>query len=245
MHIMDEINVQAEVFHNVPHVQQQHEWDCGIASVAMTVSNQIAKGNLETVVTKLKNEPNEGFGQRPWTIDLCHILSLLNVSYKYFTASGADVNPNLYKLQYYTKSFKQDESRVRALLSNSKLQADIWEGSLNSLEFVQCLKRGPLIVLVDANKLECKRHQSLRWRPKFCWNWNTSFLGHYIVIIGHSPKTNVIYYRNPSVTNRICETSLQILNEARLAIGTDEDIILVEGQTYEISTSSMILATLS
>ncbi|CAL8079266.1 unnamed protein product [Orchesella dallaii] len=238
---MDELNLLTEeILHNVPHIQQKYDWDCGIACVSMAVSNRISPSNLEETIRKLQTEPNEGFGQRPWTIDLCHILSSLNVPHEYFTTS-IDVNPNLKRLPYYTNSLKKDGSRVSNLLSNSRLQESIHKESLNNHRFVYHLKNGPMIVLVDGNKLKCMRCQiKSNWAIKSCWNGNATgkFVGHYIVVVGYSPKSNQIYFRDPSLTDQICAISFQAFNEARLAMGTDEDIILIHSQTTEIPNAS-------
>lgn len=90
----------------------------------------------------------------------------------------------------------QDALRLSNLFRNPDVIKRIVEASLAIKELVQVLRAGPLIVLTDANKLKCTTcSNEFRWSWKL-WN-KRKFLGHYVLLVGFSHKSQVVYYRNP------------------------------------------------
>lgn len=94
------------------------------------------------------------------------------------------------------------------------------------------LLQKPIIILTNARLLQCRlcafsstRH-SLR---KACFgSCGAPYQGHFVVLRGFDDRNQLMYYSNPSVREEVCCCTYDEMEEARLAYGTDEDIIFVD-----------------
>ena len=53
------------------------------------------------------------------------------------------------------------------------------------------------------------------------------FSGHYVLAVGFDIPKRKIYYRNPTLRDRVCVMSFDRFDEARNSYGTDKDVIFV------------------
>lgn len=86
---------------------------------------------------------------------------------------------------------------------------------------------GPVILLTNAHFLMCIRCARVMPLFRSCLPCSPPYQGHFILLIGFDFKKNHVYYRDPSLRNRICSISFSKLDEARQSYGTDEDVIFI------------------
>ena len=104
---------------------------------------------------------------------------------------------------------------------------------------------GTCIVLTNANLLSCETCTYF----SLCGNGdnvtNTScfllrtcgaqaYQGHYVIAIGFDIPKRKIYYRNPTLRDRVCVMSYERFDEARNSYGTDEDVIFVNAVNEQL-----------
>ncbi|KAJ0173375.1 hypothetical protein K1T71_011551 [Dendrolimus kikuchii] len=89
------------------------------------------------------------------------------------------------------------------------------------------INMGPVITLVDAGLLVCDlcKHNKLKAEFRRCFGGG--YTGHYVLLVGYNIRNNKILYRDPALPARLCAVSPFRLKQARLATGTDEDVIFV------------------
>lgn len=78
------------------------------------------------------------------------------------------------------------------------------------------------IVLVDAARLceSGKEYQNAA-------DEKTSYLGHFIVVIGYDNESKRILYRNSAKAYCLCTIDYHVFEEARKSYGTDQDILFI------------------
>ncbi|KAF9914195.1 guanylyl cyclase domain-containing protein 1 [Lobosporangium transversale] len=161
----------------IPHINQENDWDCGLACVAMVANALGARLSLAEVAMHCKDES-------VWTIDLAYILRKLsddqvsiprlnfskrlqipNLSprrdegwdFTYYTSTiGADAAHSREK--FYRKSFDDDQKRVNALFDNADAENVRVIQLVLPLDdfkrFLYCRKYG-IITLVNQRLLSC------------------------------------------------------------------------------------------
>ena len=103
---------------------------------------------------------------------------------------------------------------------------------------------GTCIVLTNANLLSCEtcNYFSLCGAGDNITNTSCFLLrscgtgayqGHYVLAIGFDKMKRKIYYRNPTLRDRVCVMSYDRFDEARNAYGTDEDLIFIAASEDE------------
>lgn len=145
---------------NLTHHSQKYDWDCGLACILMVLgatSRTYFLNNFDKICNA------EGFGNSPWTIDLCYVLKKFNIKHVYFTKTiGVDesyatdpiykelVGKNKHRI---TKRFQEAESNG---ISLDKRTVDFGA-------FVRHLAHeGPIILLTNVHLLHCdicKKHR--------------------------------------------------------------------------------------
>jgi len=219
---------QSGVRHHLTHYQQKHNWDCGLSCVLMVLPSADRNEILNNLNGFLQEE---GFGESTWTIDLCYILHRCKVNFLYTTVT-LGVDPGYVRENFYDKVLAKDSNRVNTRFSEAASHGiRIEKRGVSSEEIVDHLSySGPVIVLTNANMLQCSRCSpsgSLSCYSS-CFS-SSSYQGHYIVLVGFDNLSDQIYYRNPTVRNEVCEMTRSSLEEARTAYGTDEDVIFIFG----------------
>ncbi|KAJ8324304.1 hypothetical protein QVD99_008209 [Batrachochytrium dendrobatidis] len=63
---------------------------------------------------------------------------------------------------------------------------------------------------------------------KTIYDQQNEFEGHYIVLIGYDAARDVVYYRDPGVSDTLCSVKVDCLDKARMSCGTDCDLIVVK-----------------
>nr|PNR30340.1 hypothetical protein PHYPA_026656 [Physcomitrium patens] len=160
-----------------------------------------------------------------WTVDLAHLLRHFKVDVVFLTVTiGA--NPSFAVETFYQTNMEEDGERVNMLFAKAP-QVGIrvqWRSITGEELSLLILSGGFLaIILVDKRKL------SHPWLDEICLadccGLNTGYTGHYVVICGYDMDSDEFEIQDPaSGSGRI---SLDALDEARRAFGTDEDILLI------------------
>ncbi|KAK5638029.1 hypothetical protein RI129_012324 [Pyrocoelia pectoralis] len=224
--VIDFSDLPDRIFINLTHSRQRYDWDCGISCVLMVLKERDRESFSNDFLAICKGE---GFHKSTWTIDLCYLLHRYNVYHSFFTVTMG-IHPGYHSNPFYNKVLAKDEERVNNRFSEAKMYGiDVYKRSVDMLMILEHLQKGPIIVLTNARLLTCDlcKLNKVSLELRQCFPWPTTYQGHYIILCGfHKPKQK-IYYRNPSFYNRVCVMSLNVLDDARKAYGTDEDIILI------------------
>jgi hypothetical protein len=209
----------------VKHLKQNSNWDCGITCLRMLIDYYHYDLSLfEELLSRYE------CNKSTWTIDLLHLLHQSNIEAILHTitigCSSAYEN-----IPYYENLIDKDRERVEKLFRNEMSNVKI--GSIEWLDLKKHLieQRTPCLVLVDANKLQCctcKKTTFDRLIDKFLPIINSSYQGHYILVIGFTTNENneFIRYVDPARIDSFCTTTKENFDLARTAFGTDEDVIL-------------------
>jgi hypothetical protein len=215
------VSVPLAVYSKVPHIRQTQAWDCGIACAQMILSAigcDDANGSAarESIVTK-----------SVWSIDIALFLFRKGARLLFFTQS-IGVRRALKDIEYYTEDWSGDESRVTGLFEAAKQEGmAMYRASLriSQLHLLASLPDCAIIVLADSQML--LSHGS----SPSC---GTAYRGHYLILVGSSTtdagnyNSSGFFVCDPGVIDSLTFVPEKILDEARLAQGTDEDIIIVD-----------------
>ena len=239
----EEENIPRSKTRNVFHYQQRSHWDCGVSCILMAMDKDSREDILKNL-PKVLNE--EGFGNSTWTIDLCYMLlrATPKIPFKYTTIT-LGVDPTYANQEFYNSIIKKDSQRVIERFQNSSANGfTVEKRSVDIADIIDHIaKKGVAVVLTDANLLNCLccnyysmtciRGTSLERNCLRLCGSKSSYQGHFIVVVGYDLDQEIIIYRNPSVTDRECRMSFKDFEEARVAYGTDEDIIFVDNDDQQ------------
>ncbi|CAI9091593.1 OLC1v1026663C1 [Oldenlandia corymbosa var. corymbosa] len=97
----------------VPHINQQHAWDCGLACVLMVLRTLgIHSGDIQELEELCCTTSI-------WTVDLAYLLQRFSVKFSYFTVTlGA--NPNFSVETFYKDQLPNDVLRVDMLFKKAR-----------------------------------------------------------------------------------------------------------------------------
>ncbi|XP_024403500.1 guanylyl cyclase 1 [Physcomitrium patens] len=205
----------------VPHVRQLCNWDCGLACVLMVLKFLGIQGCDLKYLSQLCQTTSI------WTVDLAHLLRHFKVDVAFLTVTiGA--NPSFAVETFYQGNMEEDGERVNMLFAKAP-QVGIrvqWRSITGEELSLMILSGGFLaIALVDKRKL------SHPWLDELCLadccGLNTGYTGHYVVICGYDMDADEFEIRDPASGSTSERISLDALDEARKAFGTDEDILLI------------------
>ncbi|PSS34513.1 hypothetical protein CEY00_Acc01613 [Actinidia chinensis var. chinensis] len=208
-------------FVEVPLINQQHTWDCGLACVLM-VLRTLGINNCD-----IQELEELCYTTSIWTVDLAHLLQKFSVRFSYFTVTlGA--NPNFSVETFYKEQLPNDLMRVDMLFDKA-LEAgiNIQCRSIGGEEISLLILSGKYIAiaLVDQYKL------SQSWLEGACvsgfYSGSSGYTGHYIVICGYDAVTDEFEIRDPASSWKHEKVTLKRLEEARKSFGTDEDLLLI------------------
>ncbi|XP_055855836.1 protein GUCD1 isoform X2 [Episyrphus balteatus] len=226
---MDEINANIpanftdlpdQKHYNLTHYHQRFHWDCGLSCILMILSSASRKqflANFDQICEQ------EGFGHSTWTIDLCYILQKFNVQHLYLTKT-IGVDPSYSQHSYYTKIIDKDEKRITAKFKDAQSHGVVVEQ--RTVPFKDIIRhlahRGPVIILTNASLLRCDICK------KDSFERMGHYAGHYVVLCGFDLTRKKVFYLNPEATDgHVCTSSIDSMDKARTAFGTDEDVILI------------------
>ncbi|CAH2237185.1 jg11158 [Pararge aegeria aegeria] len=160
----------------------------------------------------------EGFGKSTWTIDLCYLLKRFNIKHRMYTSIQAANNRTL---------GEEVKDRVWNRFRNASYNGiSVVEGALSTKQLItHVVTTGPAIALVDAALLSCDWCKHNKMASEFRRIFGGNYQGHYIVAVGWFDGK--LLYHNPARQHSLCATTPKRLHAARLAPGTDYDLILV------------------
>ncbi|XP_057981763.1 guanylyl cyclase 1 isoform X3 [Malania oleifera] len=216
-------------FVEVPHINQQRSWDCGLACVLMVLKTiGIDSCDLETLgelccTTSI------------WTVDLAYLLQKFSLNFSYFTVTiGA--NPNFSMETFYKDQLPNDLVRVDKLFQKA-LEAgiNIQCRSINGEEISLLILSGKYIAiaLVDQYKL------SRSWLENVCvsdiYGGNSGYTGHYVVICGYDAHTDEFEIRDPASSRNHERVLSKCLEKARKSF----DIFGEDGESKQGSSMNL------
>ncbi|XP_047324825.1 guanylyl cyclase 1 [Impatiens glandulifera] len=208
-------------FIEVPHINQEQTWDCGLACVLMVLKTLgINNCNINELVEICCTNSI-------WTVDLAYLLKRFGVTFSYFTVTlGA--NPNFSAETFYKEQLSSDRLRVDTLFQRAMEDGICIKcRSISGEEISLLILSGKCIAiaLVDQYKL------SRTWLEDVClpgfYSGSAGYTGHYIVICGYDADTDEFEIRDPASSRKHEKVSAGSLENARKSFGTDEDLLLI------------------
>lgn len=216
-------------FIDVPHIKQEHTWDCGLACVLMV---------LRTLgINHYDIEDLEAFCNTNsiWTVDLAYLLHKFSISFSYITVTlGA--NPKFSLESFYEKQLGDDIVRVNMLFKKSQEAGiNIECRSIKGDEIALLIMSGKyvIIALVDQYVLSQSWTEDL-YISDF-YSGPSGYTGHYIVICGYDALRDEFEIRDPASSRNHGTISSICLEKARKSFGTDEDILLIHLENPDTS----------
>ncbi|XP_059478404.1 protein GUCD1 [Neocloeon triangulifer] len=209
------------------HQRQRFNWDCGLTCIMMVMpqeKRQHFQENFKLICSE------EGFNKSTWTIDLAYLLKKFELEHVFCTIT-LGIQPAYGSQPFYAKVIQKDEARVLdRFVSAESSGVCVQKRSLPLEELLSHLEQhGPVIVLTNGNLLQCEicKINKLTSELRACLPWPSSYSGHYIVLCGFDLPRQLVFYHNPSYSERVCAIHFTNLDEARFGYGTDEDAILI------------------
>jgi len=208
------------------HFKQKYNWDCGISCVLMVLPKRHRQTLIKNLISICREE---GFNRSTWTIDLCYLLRRYGIEHCFYTVT-LGVHPGYRENSFYNKILAKDEERIRNKFNEAEANGiNVQKASVDIVFLLEHLTQGPAILLTNARLLTCDvcKLNKLSVELRKCLPWPTTYQGHYIVLCGYDINSKKVYYRNPSLHDRVCVMSIDTLEEARKSYGTDQDLILI------------------
>jgi hypothetical protein len=204
-------------------VQQRHTWDCGLACAAMILSLFYRPSpSLESLQTLCGT-------QSVWTIDLAYLLRRCFHAPITLTTTYIGLNPAYKEEKFYEKHIDKDHTRVSELFKTAESnKITVLERSVSAVGLKIAVSSGKflVVVLVDKGKLGNIAHTATEI---------TGYIGHFILIHGYDCITDSYFIKDPATIDLVAaqgseqhKVSTAQLEVARLAHGTDEDILFIE-----------------
>lgn len=205
----------------VPLVNQQQTWDCGLACILMVLKTlDINDCNIQDLLALCCTTSI-------WTVDLAYLLQKYCVSFSYFTVTlGA--NPNFSGEEFYKEQLPRDLVRVDTLFQKAvDAGIDIQCRSVSEEEISVLILSGNWIAIALVNLYKL----SNSWLEDVCisglYSGSSDYAGHYVVICGYDAEMNEFEIRDPASSRKHEKVTLKRLQEARKSFGTDEDLLLI------------------
>lgn len=98
-----------------------------------------------------------------------------------------------------------------------------------------------VLVLIDKQLLRCSLCERSTTCSKSLHSTRSSsgFLGHYILVYAYHPGTDKFLMKDPAAARETCVISATVLEQSRMAFGTDQDILFIGEVDQESSASSI------
>lgn len=181
-----------------------------------------------------------------WSIDIAYLLRYYRLTATFFTVTRG-VRPEYRKQEFYRKQLSEDTRRVNQLFGSADRDGvNVVQRSVLLSEIQKAVSEDNnlILVLLDKRLLKCAfcDRSTLQPRSFFTNRLTSGFLGHYVLLYAHHPVSDKFLVKDPAAPCETCVISSETLEEARLAFGTDQDIIFISEYGDE-SDSSNILST--
>ncbi|XP_075513409.1 guanylyl cyclase 1 isoform X2 [Primulina tabacum] len=214
-------------FIDVPHINQQYTWDCGLACVLMVLRT------LGVYDCDIQDLEDLCCTTSIWTVDLAYLLQKFSVIFTYCTVTlGA--NPDFSVETFYKEQLPNDLVRVDMLFQEAR-EAGIFVEcrSVSTSEISEHISSGKYvaIALVDQYKLSYSRPDGV-CVSDIC-SGSAGYTGHYIVICGYDAVTDEFEIRDPASTRKHEKIASWCLGHAHKSFGTDEDLLLISLERSE------------
>ncbi|EYU35265.1 hypothetical protein ABFS82_06G128700 [Erythranthe guttata] len=210
-------------FIEVPHINQQHSWDCGLACVLMVLR---LLGVYDCNIQQLCDLCST---TSIWTVDLAYLLHKFSVSFTYCTVTLGG-NPDFSVETFYKDQLPNDLLRVNTLFHEAREAGICIEcRSVSAKEISGFILSGKYvaIALVDQDKLWSDSQLVDGCVSDFYSCSSPGYTGHYIVICGYDALTNEFEIRDPASSRKIERVTSWCLEQAHKSFGTDEDLLLI------------------
>lgn len=186
-----------------------------------------------------------------WTVDIAYVLHRFHLQLTFLTSTKG-VRADYEQQPFYRTNFSRDSSRVTALFDSAPAcGVNIVEHTAELPELIRALQqdRALVLVLVDKRMLSCplcQRHtlgmpadriprrlvsdgRAAVDVPPFhsIGNNSSAFLGHYVLLYAYDEETSSFVMKDPASGHEACVIHADVLERARRAFGTDNDIILI------------------
>ena len=201
----------------VEHVRQRRAWDGGLACVLMAAPHA---RRAQTVPIAWAGVEKACGTRSVWTIDLAFALRELGCRDFVFLTKTTGCDPSYARLAFYRRDLGADSTRIQSLFRRAdggevcvKRATATKEGLLEVLRTGRVLA----IALVDLRLLHARAART-SLLPR-------SYTGHYVVLVG--AEGDRVRYRDPAADRAELVINADDLHRARVAHGTDEDLILV------------------
>jgi len=176
-----------------------------------------------------------------WTIDLCLLLKRQGIKKLTFCTTCVGVNPSHSGLSYYS-SLENDRARVQRAFEEAPLAGVKIVDTAAPLDYIISRlkeKASLFIVLVDVNLLVCTNADEVRGGvggdgstdpeggQRASLKATCGYRGHYILLCDYDSTTQRVKYMDPQYGSCKggCEMDCGVLECARTASGTDNDLI--------------------
>ncbi|CAG0888426.1 unnamed protein product [Cyprideis torosa] len=166
-----------------------------------------------------------------WTIDLAYLLKRFQISCTYYTITpGVDMS---YKSDsFYGKVLEKDSERVTRKFAEAPsvgVEVNLREVDLEEILRHLSTNHQPVIALVNSSLLFCVfcNWNRLGAEARMCCPLALGYQGHYIVVCGYNRPRGLIYYRNPSLRDRVCCLPFDSFELSRTCRGTDQDLLFI------------------
>ena len=227
----------------VSHTPQKEEWDCGLACARM------ALGVLSDAMPSPRLLAQRVDGDSVWTIDLAYVLKEYGVDVRYLT-EVLELNESEYSGNaFYAPSLKRDAWRVNRLLRAAPAEGVIVEQrTLSAAELWNLMsdEETLVIALVDARILNMRAVPSSDGGKSSARPGSGSkkkgkgeakasrsedppetFQGHYVLLLGVDTERGGYLLNDPARSDERTFVKADVLEAARHAKGTDEDLLLI------------------
>lgn len=166
-----------------------------------------------------------------WSIDIAYLLRGYRLDTTFFTVTKG-VRPEYRKQEFYRRQLPEDTKRVNELFQNAAgdgvrvIQRPVL---LSEIRQAVLEKNHLVLVLMDKRLLKCSvcDRSGLHSRLMFSSRHPPGFLGHYVLLYAYNPTTDKFLMKDPAALRETCVISGDTLEEARLAFGTDQDILFI------------------
>mmetsp|Transcript_35106 Transcript_35106/g.105890 ORF Transcript_35106/g.105890 Transcript_35106/m.105890 type:complete len:265 (+) Transcript_35106:217-1011(+) len=218
-----EATADSVVLWPVAHIQQLHDWDCGLVCARMAAEYTRSAAVSEAEVTAAARISGLDGTSSLWTIDICYVLKQLGVQHSFCTTCTGASEDHATE-GFYAKTFVADSVRVNQLFHDADAHGVRVEKRLVSMdELVVHVRGGGLaIVLIDGSKMK-----DVSWYQAMFSTEDTGYYGHFLVLCGVSATGDVVYFADPASDDPVSTCSTTRFDAARAAYGTDNDVILI------------------
>lgn len=211
------------------YVQQEHRWDCGIATSSMVLRW------CKVVDASVLDMPLIWEAATPlWTIDLYVFLKKRGVS-AIMSTSVKGIEPGHSDIPWYTDHMDNDRERVLVKFKLAEEEGWAIDDQMSTLDLAQVLNKekqedgeeSVAIVLVNSNNLI----------PRVGVD-QSKYSGHYILLLHYDEREDEFVFLDPAkASSNAKRVSSEALERSRQSKGTDHDLILCSRKRQELPNS--------